>query len=75
MLRMKSSKFLADMLQVMRVQYRDAMFPDPARDFGVMPARWLRGRRCCVETSRMPASLMYIVLFKYTCLYGNDCYC
>ncbi|CAJ1393915.1 unnamed protein product [Effrenium voratum] len=34
---MKSSKFLADMLQVMRVQYRDAMFPDPARDFGVMP--------------------------------------
>jgi hypothetical protein len=27
------------MLQLMRCQYRDAMYPDPARDFGEMEAR------------------------------------
>lgn len=32
----QSSKFLSDMLQLMRCQYRDAMYPDPARDFGEM---------------------------------------
>ncbi|CAE7400326.1 yacO [Symbiodinium sp. CCMP2592] len=32
-----SSKMMSDMLHVMRTQYRDAMFPDPDRDFGCMP--------------------------------------
>eukprot|EP00434_Breviolum_minutum_P023246 symbB.v1.2.020503.t1/scaffold1732.1/size104343/2 len=32
----ESSKFLSEMLQLMRCQYRDAMYPDPDRDFGVM---------------------------------------
>jgi len=32
----QSSKFLSDMLDVMRSQYRDAMYPDPDRDFGKM---------------------------------------
>eukprot|EP00440_Ansanella_granifera_P043414 gb/GFBE01047063.1/.p1 GENE.gb/GFBE01047063.1/~~gb/GFBE01047063.1/.p1 ORF type:complete len:503 (+),score=104.18 gb/GFBE01047063.1/:1-1509(+) len=34
----ESSKFLSDMLNVMRTQYRDAMFPDPDRDFGEFQA-------------------------------------
>eukprot|EP00438_Fugacium_kawagutii_P014739 Skav202463 [mRNA] locus=scaffold149:376082:380096:+ [translate_table: standard] len=32
----ESSKFLSDMLQLMRRQYRDATYPDPDRDFGTM---------------------------------------
>lgn len=34
----KSSKFLSDMLSLMRRQYRDAMYPDPDRDFKAVPA-------------------------------------
>lgn len=33
-----SSKFFGDMLQLMRVQYRDAMYPDPDRDFNIISA-------------------------------------
>eukprot|EP00913_Durusdinium_trenchii_P002715 g2513.t1 len=33
----QSSKFLSEMLNLMRAQYRDAMYPDPERDFGSMP--------------------------------------
>ncbi|CAK9046760.1 Calcium-dependent protein kinase 2 [Durusdinium trenchii] len=33
-----SSKFLSDMLSLMRRQYRDAMYPDPDRDFKAVPA-------------------------------------
>ena len=34
----KGSKFLTDMLSLMRLQYRDAMYPDPDRDFKAVPA-------------------------------------
>ncbi|CAJ1342331.1 unnamed protein product [Effrenium voratum] len=34
----RTSKFLKDMLSLMRAQYRDAMFPDPDRDYGPVPA-------------------------------------
>ena len=34
--RVQSSKFLSEMLELMRCQYRDAMYPDPLRDFGHM---------------------------------------
>ncbi|CAL1158679.1 unnamed protein product [Cladocopium goreaui] len=33
-----SSKFLSEMLSLMRRQYRDAMYPDPDRDFKAVPA-------------------------------------
>lgn len=34
----KSSKFMSGMLGLMRTQYRNAMYPDPDRDFKVVPA-------------------------------------
>ncbi|CAE8723409.1 unnamed protein product [Polarella glacialis] len=35
---LRTSKFLSDMLHIMKRQYRDAMYPDPERDFKVIPA-------------------------------------
>lgn len=34
----QASKFFSDMLNIMRTQYRDAMYPDPERDFKVVSA-------------------------------------
>lgn len=51
-----SSKFFSDMLRLMQVQYRDAMYPDPDRDFYVFDAPIMAISPLLDETSQ-PAHL------------------